>query len=295
MSFEIMMRRFFTGCADKRRDKGLKTPKDIIRYDDISYGSDRKYQILDVYRPDSGKKELPVIVSVHGGAWIYGTKDVYQYYCMSLAQRGFAVVNFSYRLAPEYCFPAGLEDTNAVFAWIIEHADTYGFDTQNIFAVGDSAGAHMLALYACILSNKQYAAKYEFSAPARLRLNAVALNCGKYDCHDHGTEEDISMTGIMKWLLPGKGTMEERDMLTPVQYITDQFPPTFIMSANGDFLLEQYPMMLEQLKRHGIPHVGKVYGTPEHKLGHVFHIDLRNPEAAVCNDDTCLFFKRNLY
>lgn len=55
---------------------------------------------------------IPVIVSVHGGGWGYGDKERYQYYCMSLAQQGFAVVNFSYRLASKYKFPAPLEDTN---------------------------------------------------------------------------------------------------------------------------------------------------------------------------------------
>ncbi|MFR5151238.1 MAG: carboxylesterase family protein [Ruminococcus sp.] len=57
---------------------------------------------LDVYRPKQAQGEdLPVIISVHGGAWMYGDKERYQYYCMSLAQRGFAVVNFTYRLAHE--------------------------------------------------------------------------------------------------------------------------------------------------------------------------------------------------
>lgn len=79
---------------------------------------------------------LPVIVSVHGGGWGYGDKERYQYYCMSLAQQGFAVVNFSYRLASKYKFPAPLEDTNRVFVWLLAHAVRYGFDTHNVFCVG---------------------------------------------------------------------------------------------------------------------------------------------------------------
>ena len=50
----------------------------------------------------------PVIVSFHGGGWVYGDKNVYQFYCMELAKRGFAVVNYSYNqrgllLAPRKC------------------------------------------------------------------------------------------------------------------------------------------------------------------------------------------------
>ena len=74
--------------GDDIRDEGLTTPKDIIRYDDIVYGTDPKWQSLDVYRPRSAEgQKLPVIVSVHGGGWVYGDKERYQFYCMNLAQR----------------------------------------------------------------------------------------------------------------------------------------------------------------------------------------------------------------
>lgn len=53
--------------SDDIRDAGLTTPDDITRYDDILYGTDAKWQILDVYRPKSATGILPVIVSVHGG------------------------------------------------------------------------------------------------------------------------------------------------------------------------------------------------------------------------------------
>ena len=88
-----------------------------------------------------------MIVNVHGGGWVYGDKDVYQYYCMDLCLRGFAVVNYSYRLAPEYQFPAQIEDTVMAFRWVIENGDEYGFDVDRLYAVGDSAGANILTLY----------------------------------------------------------------------------------------------------------------------------------------------------
>ena len=66
------------GASDAKRDAGLTTPSDIQRFDNICYGKDPVWQSLDLYRPKSmdGKK-LPVIVSVHGGAWVYGTKEIY--------------------------------------------------------------------------------------------------------------------------------------------------------------------------------------------------------------------------
>ena len=116
MKTSTIVRKAFA-AGDMVRDAGLKTPEDVKRFDDIVYGEDKVWQSLDVYRPKATniEEKLPVIVSVHGGGWVYGDKEGYQYYCMSLAQRGFAVVNFSYRLAPESKFPASIIDTNLVF------------------------------------------------------------------------------------------------------------------------------------------------------------------------------------
>ena len=119
-------------AADDARDAGLTSPADIVRFDDIQYGPDPVWNVLDVYRPAGAVGALPVLVSFHGGAWVYGDKERYQYFCMALAQQGFAVVNFTYRLAPEFQFPAPLEDANAVFQWIGEHAAQYGFDTDRM-------------------------------------------------------------------------------------------------------------------------------------------------------------------
>ena len=207
----IVRRQFKEG--DDIRDAGLTTPEDVIRYDDIAYGKDSEMQVLDVYRPkDAEGRILPVIVSVHGGGWVYGDKERYQYYCMSLAQRGFAVVNFSYRLAPEHQFPASLKDTNLAFAWVLKHKDEYGMDMENLFAVGDSAGAQMLSMYADICTNEEYAANCEIQIPDGIHIKAVALNCGQYSL-----ENPENMTKqLMAEYLPGKGTAEELKHLSPV-------------------------------------------------------------------------------
>ena len=106
---DLIRKQFKEG--DDIRDAGLTTPAGIKRFDDIAYGPDIDWQVLDVYRPKDIEGPLPVIVSVHGGGWVYGDKERYQWYCMDLALRGFAVVNFTYRLAPEFKFPASMEDT----------------------------------------------------------------------------------------------------------------------------------------------------------------------------------------
>lgn len=299
MSITSMEIRHSFGKNDAKRDAGFSTPEGILRFDDILYGNEKKWQSLDVYRPKEAcekgdLKKLPVIVSVHGGGWVYGDKEVYQWYTMSLAERGFAVVNFTYRLAPEYKFPAGVEDTNAVFTWVLSHADEYGFDTEHIFAVGDSAGGHMLCIYSAICSNPSYAKKFPFEIPKTKNGSfvptAIALNCGVY-CIDMKTPTETSE--LMREVLKEKGSDEEIDMINPLPYITSDFPPAYIMTANDDQTVDasQAEKLEEKLNEQHVDFVKKEYGTDEKPLGHVFHCNINLEEASVCNDDECEFFR----
>ena len=284
--------------GDIKRDADQKTPEDIIRFDNILYGDDknyRKWQLLDVYRPKSAGQSpdfagIPVIVIVHGGAWVYGDKDVYQFYGMRLALRGFAVVNYSYRLAPEKKFPASLQDTEKVFRWISDNAEQYGFDTQNVFAVGDSAGGHLLALYASALTNEEYAKNFPFIGRKNLTLRGIALNCGKYKMYEEH-ENELQTDLLVEILMPKGGTVEELNLIDASAHVTKDFLPSFVMTCKGDFLLQQAPFIINALKTAGVSHEYRCYGTDEKPLWHVFHCDPHLPEADICNDDECNFFK----
>lgn len=299
---ESIVKSFTEG--DNIRDAGLTTPENVDRYDDLQYGEDRKWQLLDVYRPKEGTVLLPVIISVHGGGWVYGDKERYQYYCMSLAQRGFAVINFTYRLAPAHKFPASLEDTNLVAHWIMKNAEMYGLDTTHIYAVGDSAGAHILGLYAAILTNLSYAAKYDFKPPVDFMLKAVALNCGLYHVAKNDAEDRQTMR-LMQEFLPEKGTDAELSLIHVEEHMTKEYPPVFLMTATGDFLKKQAPEMESRLLELDIPHEFRYFSQQqateirrgenkgkERPLGHVFHVNMRLREAATCNDEECDFFRR---
>ena len=283
--------RYDFGKGDRKRDAGLQTPDDVRRFDDIAYGPNKKYQLLDVYRPKDAEGKLPVIVSVHGGGWVYGTKETYQFYCMSLAQRGFAVVNYSYRLAPEYKYPAQIEDTNMVIRWILDNGESYGFDLNNIFALGDSAGGHLLSVYTAMLNDRAYAMHYRIDTPEDFRFNAIALNCGVY--HQEYTGKGMTIR-LLNDLLPKGWTREDLEMLNSADKISPAYPPTYVMSANGDFLKDQVDFIVPELKKNGIPHVVKIYGDTDNVLRHVFHVNIKQKDAAVCNDEECAFFRSYL-
>ena len=275
MSFTSFMLRTAFRRSDDKRDAGLTTPEGIERFDDLRYGEDARWNLLDVYRPKGIEGKLPVIVSVHGGGWVYGDKERYQYYCMSLAEHGFAVVNFTYRLAPKHKFPAALENTNAVFHWLMRHGADYGLEPSRVFGVGDSAGAQLLGLFGCLCTNPAYASGFAFSAPAGFVPTAVALNYGVYEVKKSG-KKDLT-TALMEDYLPGKGT--------------EAFPPSFVMTCEGDFVADQAPPLVERLKELGVAADYHYYGDREHVLGHVFHCNVRSADAQRCNKDECDFFK----
>lgn len=282
---DIIRKTFSMGDAE--RDKNNKIPDDLIRYTDIQYDTkDSKWNLLDVYRPKDIDGKLPVILSVHGGGWVYGDKDVYQWYCMDLARRGFAVVNYSYRLAPEYKWPASLEDTCKVSEWIIHNKDEYGFDVDHVFGVGDSAGAHLLSLYSAFLTNPDVNAPCNL--PKDFTFQAIALNCGVYLM-----KPDVlgDTTKLMQDLLLNKGTKDEYYNISTINFITEAFPPCFVMTCPGDFLNKAPDDFIPVLKDKSVAFIYRMYGNHKNPLKHVFQCDLSLDEAKLCNDEECNFFK----
>jgi acetyl esterase/lipase len=238
------------------------------------------------------EKALPTIVSVHGGGWFYGSKELYSHYCTRLARRGFAVVNFDYRLAPEHKYPAPVEDTCQVLRWMQDNAENYHIDLNNVFLVGDSAGGQLVSQYAAILTNPSYMETFGMKPllPG-IGIRAVGLNCGLYDMktvashHRQGLELDYL----------GKEIANEDPRLDVLGAITENYPPAHITTACHDFLRPMAQPMHDFLAEKGIECALEVYGTEEDaSVGHVFHVNILKPEAVRCNDAQCEFFKRYL-
>lgn len=276
--------------SDRERDEGLTTPEDITRHDDISYGPYGEWNLLDIYHKKDVNTCQPTIVNIHGGGWVYGNKEIYQFYCMSLAQRGFTVVNFNYRLAPENKYPAALEDINSVFCFLKEHGKEYYVDTENLLVVGDSAGGQLASHYLTIFTNPEFAKLFTFQTPD-VKVRAVALNCGVYDtrnCVDTEVDEYL-----LEYIDKEKLTKDMWESLDTIKYMTSDFPPAFVMSAYHDFLVADAEPMYRHLQSLSVPCELRIYGSKEQEeIAHVFHVNIRLPEAGKCNDEECEFFKR---
>jgi len=107
-----------------------------------------------IYTPMSGKENevRGCILFLHGGGFISGSTQAYDYHCRCLALcSGCLVVSVDYRLAPEYRFPAALYDAFSTLTWIREHAQERMIDLEKISVCGSDAGA-TLAASLCLLS-----------------------------------------------------------------------------------------------------------------------------------------------
>lgn len=280
--------------SDRKRDEGLTIPSTVEYIRDIRYATHSKYHLLDICFPKktNGQKvlenkiKLPVIVSVHGGGYVYGSKEVYQYYSASLSEHGFVVINFNYRLAPKYKFPAPLEDLTDVLSWITRNQNDYPIDVNNVFLVGDSAGAQIVSQYGAIYSNEEYCKIMQLEIPD-VKIRALGLCCGTYDLKKRIIEE--GKRGILKDYLT-RNTALWGTKLDVLEAINQDYPPSYLFSAEGDFLKEECRPMAEWLASKGVICEYKIYGTEQ--TGHVFHVDMRNEFGVVANNEQIAFFKR---
>ena len=290
MSFQSIMFNFNASRSDRKRDSLIPLPLGITECRNISYGSHGKWNLLDVYYPNGTREPLPTIVSIHGGGYVYGSKEIYRRYGMDMARRGFAFVNFNYRLAPKWKFPTPLWDTNSVLEWVCRNAARYHLDPNRIILVGDSAGAQLARQYAAMATNPGYAALFHMTVP-ELTIRALGLNCGMYAMAQRGAQprKGIHLDDL------GKHFPADDPPLQVLEAIGENYPPAYITTACHDFLRPCAEPMYEFLTAKGIRAAWKCYGTEEDEsVGHVFHVNIPLPEAIRCNDDAAAFFREVL-
>ena len=287
-----IVRTLFT-IGDLKRDLGWVPPTNVETVENLSYGSCDKWHLLDLYRPKDKEGKLPVLLNIHGGAWVYGDKKVYAPYCMYLAAQGFAVVNASYRLAPKHTFPAPLEDVGAMVEWAVDYAKEYGLDLSNLFLVGDSAGAHLATAYTAIQLNQEYAKAFpEIKVSKKLVPKALVLNCGVFDMEGEVKRRGALLTLFLTDILGAKPTTSSIKKMSPVQYITPDFPPVYLATSNGDFLRKHSHRLKEVLEQKQIDFVFKEYGNKKKTQGHVFHLNLKNKVGQTCNQEQIKFVRK---
>ena len=130
-------------AEEKKGSAGVKVVKDVAYYG--GKDADAERHKLDLYRP-SDRKDFPVFVFIHGGAWRAGDKKGFAKQGHTFARHGIAFVAVNYRLTPKVKHPAHVEDVARAFAWVHKNIARYGGNPDQVFVGGHSAGGHLAAL-----------------------------------------------------------------------------------------------------------------------------------------------------
>jgi acetyl esterase/lipase len=132
------------GCA-KDNSSSTETPSTATTYTDVAYASTSNAQKMDIYLP-TGDGPFPVVVFIHGGAFLMGDKSMETSNAAVLVGKGYAAVSINYRLSGEAKFPAQIQDCKAAIRFLRANATKYKLNPDKIASWGASAGGNLSAL-----------------------------------------------------------------------------------------------------------------------------------------------------
>ncbi|MFN2188784.1 MAG: alpha/beta hydrolase [Candidatus Promineifilaceae bacterium] len=222
-----------------------------------------------IYRPE-GQGPFPVIVYYHGGGFMIGCVESHENLCRSLAKSSSTiVVSVGYRLAPEYPYPAAMDDAFGAVQWVQANAAEFEGDPDRIAVAGDSAGGN-LAAAVCLRARDEkgplirlqiliYPVVYlgDIELPSRHNFKGYII-----------TEE--SGSHILNGYIPDpkdRNSPYASPLLAPDH---SDLPPAYIMTAAFDPLLDEGRFYADRLEEAGVPVIyhkvdGMVHGFMSYK------------------------------
>jgi len=196
---------------------------------------------VDLLVPD-GPGPHPVLLYLHGGAWVAGSPASHRKLTARFAEAGYLVVSLDYRLAPEHPYPAAFEDGLDAVRWTAREIEEYGGDPSRLAIGGDSAGANLAAAVAIALRDS-------VTAP---RISAALLIYGVFDMSDLGGASVNRM--IHNAYLPDDAAaLLSHPTVSPIHQ-AEQLPPCCILIGTEDALLPQSRQLRDVLERRGVAH-----------------------------------------
>lgn len=252
--------------------------------ENIAYKTDEtgKDIQLDIYRPkNTDNKKLPVVMYVHGGAWVEGDKVItannyVESTILKLLEKNYVVISINYRLVTENIhFPAPIQDTKDAVRWVRKNADKYNLDENNIGMWGVSAGAH-LSLLSAYTEDKDFLGDKELSKYSA-KVNYVVDNFGPTDMnrllHTSAPKPLLLTVGLISKkiidirskLIKGitrldgkenkKEVVEFCKTISPLHY-TQNTVPTLILHGNKDKIapLRHSKRLNKMLEKEGTAH-----------------------------------------
>jgi acetyl esterase/lipase len=255
-------------------------PADVTAVVDERYGEEPD-MLLDVYRPASTTRPLPLLVWVHGGGFCGGAKEHLAGYLKLLAHHGYVVAGPRYSLAPRHRYPTPPRQIMQALAHLQANAERLLIDVDRIALAGDSAGAHIAGQVAALATTPGYdAALGIVPTITPSQLGGVVLACGAYDL---GLVRQAIAVGshrmrILLWAYTGDrhvGSAGASATWSLTDHLSASFPSALVTVGNADPLKGHSELLVEKLRAYGVE-VTTVFFPDDHEpaLAHEYQYDL---------------------
>jgi acetyl esterase/lipase len=206
---------------------------------------------LDVWYPRDNPNPTPTLVYIHGGGWIFGSKEGAVYQLLPYLERGWRVVNVEYRMAGNSLAPGAVEDTRCALRWVLRNAAQYKFDTSKIVLTGHSAGGHLSLITAMLpkgtpIDNRCY-------GDEDLKVAAVVNWYGISDVNDLIAGPNLKNYAVM-WMGSMPNAAEVAKSVSPLTYVRKDLPPVITIHGDKDDVVpySHATRLHEALQRNGV-------------------------------------------
>ena len=273
-----------------------RTPPDEFNFTDlvdtvidISYG-ELEEEKLDLYTPKISVENCPLIIWVHGGAFVGGDKKDVKYFAKALANNGYAVAVINYSLSPENEYPTPVYQLGKVYEFLKykNYVNSDKINIDNIFFAGESAGAHIASQFAILQTNVEYREsflnRHNINLPDVIPsdvIKGLLLYCGPYSVDEikSGTHPlFLFMVWQAVWAYFGDRNatnnlelVAEADIIANV---TESFPPSFITDGNAVSFPEHGKKLSARLTELGVPVTDLFFDDFSERVIHMFQFDL---------------------
>jgi acetyl esterase/lipase len=218
-------------------------PEKTTVYGDIPYAGDtlQKHQ-LDIYLPENADNKTPLVVWIHGGAWMVNDKYADMGYMKNTVkgflENGYALASINYRYSTDAVFPAQIQDCNQALEFLYQHADQYKIDRNRIAVIGFSAGGHLASLLA-LSNNNAVKEFYPSATPPHFRIKCALDFYGPSDFVMLASNPDTAVNNARNpvSILLGALPVERPDLAkraSPVTYVDKNDPPFLIVQGEKD-------------------------------------------------------------
>ncbi len=215
-------------------------PEGTVRYGNIPYAGDTlQKHLLDIYLPPDAKGDLPLVVWIHGGAWMLNDKYSDMGYMKNTVRgfidSGYALASINYRYSTEAPFPAQIRDCNQALEFLYQNAGKYRLDRSKIAVIGFSAGGHLASLLA-LSNNDRVKDFYPDGKKISFRIRLALDFYGPSDFLAIAAAGQPAGPNPVSLLL-GASPLDRPDLAkaaSPVTYVDKGDPPFLIVQGEKD-------------------------------------------------------------